>query len=211
VTFFRNNSKQRFETAEDVDGLSDLQSGLTLGKNMVDLPALSTIFKRVHRMSDQVQFGRLTKALLRVPVPWVFVLTYLVGVGIEAAFHRGGFLRDYQLLTPVGFVIFAVGAGLAGWGWFIFRFARTTRVPGEASTTLVTSGPYRLMRNPMYVGLSVAYVGEAVILHQIVPVVLLPLTIAYLNQVVIPVEEERLHAVFGAKYAQYQNEVRRWL
>jgi protein-S-isoprenylcysteine O-methyltransferase Ste14 len=48
-------------------------------------------------------------------------------------------------------------------------------------------------------------------LHQIVPVVLLPLTIAYLNQVVIPVEEDRLRAVFGAEYQQYQNGVRRWL
>jgi len=86
-----------------------------------------------------------------------------------------------------------------------------TRVPGEASTTLVTRVPYRLMRNPMYVGLSVAYVGEAAILHQIVPVVLLPLTIACLNRVVIPVEEERLHAVFGDEYEQYQNDVRRWL
>ena len=49
----------------------------------------------------------------------------------------------------------------------------------------------------MYVGLSVAYGGEAAILHQIVPVVLLPLTIACLKRVVIPVEEERLHSVFG--------------
>ncbi len=65
------------------------------------------------------------------------------------------------------------------------------------------------MRNPMYIGLSVAYVGEAAILHQIVPVVLLPLTITYLNRVVIPIEEERLHAVFGVKYEQYQNEVGR--
>jgi len=103
------------------------------------------------------------------------------------------------------------GAGLAGWGWVIFWRARTTRVPGEASTSLVTIGPYRQMRNPMYVGLSVAYVGEAAILHQIVPVLLLPLAIAYLNWVVIPVEEERLHTVFGAEYEKYQHEVRRWL
>jgi protein-S-isoprenylcysteine O-methyltransferase Ste14 len=162
-------------------------------------------------MSDRVQFGQVATALLRVPVPWVFVLTYLAGVGIEAAFHPGGFFRDYKLLTPIGFVIFTFGAGLAAWGWFIFRRAGTTRVPGEASTMLVTRGPYRLMRNPMYVGLSVAYVGEAAILHQIVPVVLLPLTIAYLNRFVIPIEEERLHAVFGVQYERYQNDVRRWL
>ena len=136
---------------------------------------------------------------------------YLAGVGVEALFHSGGFVRDDKWLTPVGLVIFTFGAGLAAWGWFIFRHVRTTRVPGEASTTLVTSGPYRLMRNPMYVGLSVAYVGEAAILHQIVPVVLLPLTIAYLSRVVIPIEEERLLAVFGAEYKQYQNNVRRWL
>ena len=63
----------------------------------------------------------------------------------------------------------------------------------------------------MYVGLSVAYVGEAFILHHIVPVVLLPLMIAYLNRVVIPTEEARLHAVFGTEYEQYQSDVRRWL
>jgi protein-S-isoprenylcysteine O-methyltransferase Ste14 len=63
----------------------------------------------------------------------------------------------------------------------------------------------------MYVGLSVVYLGEAGILHQVVPVILLPLTIAYLNRVVIPLEEERLHAVFGVEYERYGNRVRRWL
>lgn len=161
-------------------------------------------------MSDRIQLGHLATALLRVPVPWVFVLTYLAGVGIEALLHLGGFFRDVKLLTPLGVVIFALGMGFAGWGWFIFFRERTTRVPGEASTTLVTSGPYRLMRNPMYVGLSLAYIGEAAILHQIAPIVLLPLTISYLNQVVIPVEEERLREVFGAEYERYQNDVGRW-
>ena len=162
-------------------------------------------------MPERIQIGQLATALLRVPVPWVFVLTYLAGVGIETAFHRGGFFPHSKWLTSVGFVIFILGMGFAGWGWFIFHRARTTRVPGEDSTALVTSGPYRLMRNPMYVGLSVAYVGEAAILHQIVPILLLPLTIVYLNRVVIPVEEERLCAVFGAEYDRYRKDVRRWL
>jgi protein-S-isoprenylcysteine O-methyltransferase Ste14 len=157
------------------------------------------------------QDGKLARSLLRVPVPWVFVLTYLVGAGLEAVFHPGGFLRDNNFLTPTGAVVFVLGAAFAGWGWFIFHGARTTRVPGEISTTLVTWGPYRFTRNPMYVGLSLAYLGKAGILHQVAPVILLPLTITYLNRVVIPVEEGRLREVFGTEYDRYRNRVRRWL
>jgi len=161
-------------------------------------------------MFDRIQFGQLATALLRVPVPWLFVLTYLAGAGIETLFHQGGFFWDFKMLTPIGCAIFALGAGLAAWGWILFRRARTTRVPGEVSTTLVTTGPYRFTRNPMYVGLSVAYIGEAALQHQIVPIVFLPLTLAYLNRVVIPLEEARLHAAFGAEYERYGNAVRRW-
>ena len=162
-------------------------------------------------MSDGKELGPVSRTLLRIPVPWVFVLMYLVGAGVEAAFHPGGFVRDYTWLTPFGLVVFALGALLAGWGWTIFHRAKTTRVPGENSTSLVTWGPYRFTRNPMYVGLSLAYIGEAAIQHQLVPLVLLPLVIVYLNQVVIPVEEERLRAVFGQEYEQYRSKVGRWI
>jgi protein-S-isoprenylcysteine O-methyltransferase Ste14 len=131
--------------------------------------------------------------------------------GVLSFRHDVHGMRDYNFLTTTGAVVFVLGAALAGWGWLIFRRARTTRVPGETSTTLVTWGPYRFTRNPMYVGLFVAYLGEAGILHQVVPVILLPLTITYLNRVVIPIEEERLHEVFGAEYERYGNRVRRWL
>jgi protein-S-isoprenylcysteine O-methyltransferase Ste14 len=116
-----------------------------------------------------------------------------------------------QSVTGVGLVVFVIGGAIAAWGWLIFHKERTTRVPGEVSTTLVTWGPYRFTRNPMYVGLSLAYVGEGLILHQLVPLLLLPLTIAYLNQVVIPLEEERLQTVFGPVYDRYRRQVRRWL
>ncbi len=148
--------------------------------------------------------------LLRIPVPWVFVLSYLVGLGLEVLVFPGGSLSRARFVTEAGIVLFVMGVVFAGWGWVLFWRARTTRIPGQASTTLVTWGPYRVTRNPMYVGMSIAYLGEAAILQQPLPVLLLPFTIAYVNWVVIPVEERRLREVFGAAYEEYQRRVGRW-
>jgi protein-S-isoprenylcysteine O-methyltransferase Ste14 len=147
---------------------------------------------------------------LRVPVPWVFVLVYLMGVALENLLPLGVRETAPSATPLVGSVLFCLGAAFAGWGWWLFHKAGTTRVPGQASTTLVTSGPYRLTRNPMYVGLGVAYLGEAGILRHAWPILLLPLIGVYLNWVIVPVEEARLLEVFGRAYETYREKVRRW-
>lgn len=146
-----------------------------------------------------------------MPVPWVFVLTYLVGAALETT--RAGAVRSdiAAVSTITGAALFAAGALIAGWALVIFHRAQTTTVPGRSSKQLVTWGPYRVTRNPMYVGLAVAYLGEAGILKHVWPVVLLPLTIAYLNWTVIPVEEARLTEDFRDEYEQYRARVRRWV
>src|SRR5262245_9048351 len=151
------------------------------------------------------------RLLLRIPVPWVFVLTYLAGVGLEAAASPAARVKTLPGVPLAGGLLFASGAAIAGWGLLSFRRARTTTVPGERSSRLVTWGPYRASRNPMYVGLILAYVGEAGILRQVWPVVLLPLLVAYVNWVVVPLEESRLFEVFGTQYERYRADVRRWV
>lgn len=152
------------------------------------------------------------RLLMRVPVPWVFVLTYLIGAGLEQVWPMplGGEVSD-RLTFSVGAVVFAVGAVIAGWGLITFRKVGTTTVPGQSSSRLVTWGPYRFSRNPMYVGLATAYLGEAFLIRQIWPAVLLPIVLAYVNWAVIPVEQARLTEAFGAEYAAYRLRVRRWL
>jgi len=152
------------------------------------------------------------RLLLRVPVPWLFVLTYLLGVGLESVRPLGiGPAGGSRTVGTVGAVVFTLGAAIAGWGLVIFRRARTTTVPGRTSAELVTSGPYRMTRNPMYVGLALAYLGEAGILKQVWPVILLPLMLAYLNWIVIPLEEARLTEAFQGDYEGYRTRVRRWI
>jgi protein-S-isoprenylcysteine O-methyltransferase Ste14 len=148
--------------------------------------------------------------LLLVPVPWVFVLTYLLGVVLEHV-HHGTISPTAALVSKTaGAVLFTVGAVIAGWGLVLFGKAKTTTVPGKLSGKLVTWGPYRFTRNPMYVGLVLAYLGEAGLLKQIWPVVLLPFTVAYINWTVIPVEEAKLEEAFPNEYKQYRLRVRRW-
>ena len=149
--------------------------------------------------------------LLRIPVPWVFVLTYVIGAGLEQALSPRAANGRWPGTSVAGVVLFGIGATIAGWGLLTFRRARTTTVPGKASSRLVSWGPYRFSRNPMYVGLIVAYLGEAGILRQVWPVILLPLTMAYVNWIVIPVEESKLTEVFGEEYDGYRKRVRRWL
>jgi protein-S-isoprenylcysteine O-methyltransferase Ste14 len=155
--------------------------------------------------------GSPLRFLMYVPVPWVFVLTYLAGVGLEQALPFKVHPQTPVVPIVLGVVLFAVGAAFAGWGWVIFHEAGTTRVPGRLSSTLVNWGPYRVSRNPMYVGLALAYLGEACMLRQVWPALLLPLTIAYLNWIVIPVEEARLLEIFPVEYDDYRARVRRWM
>lgn len=153
------------------------------------------------------------RLLMYIPVPWVFVLNYLLGVGLESIQPRLSqeTIRSVPGIAIAGGMLFALGAVIAGWALVIFRKARTTTVPGRVSAKLVTWGPYRFTRNPMYVCLTLAYLGEAGLLRQVWPVLVLPLTVAYLNWIVIPVEEARLTEVFPDDYQQYRSRVRRWI
>lgn len=151
------------------------------------------------------------RLLMAVPVPWVFVLTYLLGAALQSTRPENIHSEVARVSTVAGGLVFALGAVIAGWSLIIFRMVRTTTVPGKSSVKLVTWGPYRFTRNPMYIGLTLAYLGEAGLLKQIWPVLVLPLTLGYLNWIVIPVEEARLKDVFQDEYQRYCARVRRWI
>jgi protein-S-isoprenylcysteine O-methyltransferase Ste14 len=150
------------------------------------------------------------RPLLRIPVPWVYVLGFLLGVGLQALvpvrIHPRAAVTE---LGVCGGIIFLLGATLAGWSWWLFKRAGTTAVPGEAPRALVTTGPYRLTRNPMYAGLAVAYAGDAIAIPEFWALAFLPFVLAYVNWSVIPVEEISLNDVPG--YDHYRAKVRRWI
>lgn len=80
----------------------------------------------------------------------------------------------------------------------------------EAPTALVTTGPYRYSRNPMYVGWSAGYLGVAALAHSAWLLALFPV-VAAVNHHEIRREERALEREFGAEYRRYRGAVRRYL
>jgi hypothetical protein len=70
---------------------------------------------------------------MHIPVPWMFVVTYLLGVLLESIRPVTIVPMQPRVSTIVGFVLFALGALIAGWGWMIFHKAGTTTIPGRSS------------------------------------------------------------------------------
>lgn len=167
----------------------------------------------VERMRTVMALAAPTNPLMRIPVPWTYVMTYLVGVGLERLLPLARPSKATNAPLIVGsLVLIAAGVLVAFTSLGIFRSKRTTTVPFETPNLLVTWGAYRWTRNPMYVGLALIYLGVAAELRQAWPALLLPLFLGtYMNGVVIPVEESRLHETFGGKYDEYAARVRRWL
>lgn len=92
-----------------------------------------------------------------------------------------------------------------------FHQAGTSVAPRMPTSALVTSGPYRITRNPMYVGMAFLYAGLALLLDLVWPLVFLPVVLLAIDRRVIPREERHLESEFGKEYFDYRGHVRKWL
>lgn len=98
------------------------------------------------------------------------------------------------------------------WAIVLFRREGTEVSPtSPANRKLVTSGPYRFTRNPMYLGLVILTLGIAVWVGAW-PMFIAPIAVfATANWVHIPFEEDKMRRQFGATYDGYVRRVRRWV
>jgi protein-S-isoprenylcysteine O-methyltransferase Ste14 len=120
-------------------------------------------------------------------------------------------LLHIPMIRVMAFVCMSIAAILGVWGLVCFWLVRTNPLPDKPSTVLVIVGPYRITRNPMYVGLIFLYVGLAIWFAVFWAMALLPLCIAVIRYYVIAKEERYLERKFGQEYLDYKTRVRRWL
>lgn len=119
----------------------------------------------------------------------------------------------YLLDSATALVLLILGLAFCVAGVIEFRRAHTTvdpRAPEKASS-LVTSGMYRLTRNPMYVGFALVLAAWAAYLRSLWSLIVVVGFVVYLSRFQILPEERALIELFGEDFKDYQARVRRWL
>jgi protein-S-isoprenylcysteine O-methyltransferase Ste14 len=147
--------------------------------------------------------------VIYLPPPLYYVAAFALGMLINRAIVLP--VGGRPATTAAGGIILALGVALTVSGIAGVIRHRTTIVPHRPVAALVTSGAYRISRNPMYTGLAIVYTGGALLAGNWWPLLLLPLVLLAILQLVIKPEEAYLTERFGTSYRQYQARVRRWL
>jgi protein-S-isoprenylcysteine O-methyltransferase Ste14 len=124
-----------------------------------------------------------------------------------------GLSRPSAFATPqiFGMIIAAAGAAIALWCIFTFVWiGKGTPAPFDAPRRLVIRGPYRFVRNPMYIGATIALAGAALFYRSPALLVYSAAFILTCHLFVLVYEEPTLRRTFGPDYAAYCAHVRRW-
>lgn len=139
--------------------------------------------------------------------PFIFGAGFLAGVLLN---YWAGLSFGVGEMTKIGWLFVAGGMGIAGWAaWSLSRAG--TGIPTHLpATALVTAGPYLTTRNPIYIGLTLAYLGLASLLDAPLTLAVLPFVLAVLHKGVVLREEAYLETKFGEPYREYMARTKRY-
>jgi protein-S-isoprenylcysteine O-methyltransferase Ste14 len=143
------------------------------------------------------------------PPPLIYLAGLAVGFGLEALLP-GASVPDAVQWGLGGLLVVAGGALLASFN-VAFSRKETAVEPWKPTTAIVTTGPYRITRNPAYLGMALVYTGIAVMSSALWVLVPLPFVLAAVDRHVIAREERYLERKFGREYLDFKAGVRRWI
>jgi protein-S-isoprenylcysteine O-methyltransferase Ste14 len=125
---------------------------------------------------------------------------------------RLGITRFHSLYAAIaGWVLLAAGFLLRVWATFHFYEHQMRVIALSPQPTLITSGPYRFSRNPLYLGGNVfIFFGTSLLLGSPSALVLTAIHLLLVDMM-IRREERQLERKFGEEWLRYKQQVRRWL
>lgn len=143
------------------------------------------------------------------PPPLVVLALSIIGLGLQwhypLLFQLGH--RAYWVCLGIILVVFAGLLALSARQ--IMRAQRTPIVFSKPTVVIVSQGPFRFTRNPLYLSLVMLYAGVGIMMNSLWFAPLLAVLVLFLHLVVIR-EEKYLEREFGKEYVLYKSAVRRW-
>lgn len=141
--------------------------------------------------------------------PYPPVITALAA-GAMVALDRWGPMARMAGHNWLGVAPAALGVVLVLWSAWTMRRHHTTLHPHGQASALVVSGPFRISRNPIYLGFGLILAGLAACLGSSAPWAVLAAWVFAIGHLFIQPEEAALTEIFGADYTAYTHKVRRW-
>ena len=136
-------------------------------------------------------------------------------IGIITIFSLNEFYPGYRYTAfagqAIGGVVIVIGLALLVIANGLFSQAGTNVIPFRPATALVTTGIYRVTRNPMYLGMLAVLLGSAITVGAATALAVPVLFVVIIQSRFILAEEAMLRSTFGAEYEDYCARVRRWL
>lgn len=146
-------------------------------------------------------------------IPPVLVLLFLSVDTLLLSSPRLSLARFTSTAAWLGWVVIALALLLIFAAVLQLLLLRTTLDPlnPDKTRTLVTSGVFRLSRNPVYLGFALLLLGVALVLKSIIAGLLVALFMLIMTWLHIRIEEQTLSQKFGDSWAQYVRRTSRWL
>ena len=151
----------------------------------------------------------ITGAQVRLLPPAVYFVPFALTWVLQR--WRPWTIPDGTALKVSGLALIAGGISLMLWSFVTLTRAHTTVIPWEQVSAIVSSGPFRLSRNPIYLADAITYLGASLLIQSWWPLLILPGIVLVMRRLVIDREERYLTERFGDSYRQYQVRVRRWI
>jgi len=148
---------------------------------------------------------------VRFPPPLVYALLFLLGWGINWLWPVALIPGGPAWLRPLGWILLGAGFAFGLTAAATFRRSGTPVNPYKPVLQIVAHGPFRLTRNPMYLGFSTLFLGGAALVNSLWLLLLFPPVIWIVTTTIILPEEAYLERKFGDLYLDYKKRVRRWL
>ena len=150
------------------------------------------------------------RAAIVAPPPLLFAVCIIAGLGLTWLVPVELPRTARYIALPAGGAALAAALGWAVPAWRIFIDRGTPLSPWKGATTLVTTGPYRFTRNPMYLALVLMTLGLGGVIASVWLAGSAVVLWALLDVCVVRPEERFLRRRFGVDYENYRAIVRRW-